>query len=330
MNKREILLAKMKKRKARKSKASKKAKSKKVKSKKYIDMKYPVMSEILSAAEFSLTEFRAQKEAKARSDDYKKQPMNDQINEVQPLKWKKAPKGVSAPVNMPMNPDAKNPGEPAAGMPMLHSSFEYETVNKVLATSFPVEFQTPEEDKKEYFPAFVAFLNSKFKNQDQMEQQLEVFALDFAQQNNLMLDFKDDGTFIFHSKNMAPIKSDVEPMIEPDKTSHPEKCEVCMKTKMKKDMSQEPGVCKNCQYQMIEPIASKLTPMEARYPLVTAVSNPYADMDNEELKAQYRAAQKMLQEQIKRGNEDSPVIQDIRRDLRMIQEEAKSGGLKLD
>lgn len=329
MNKREILLAKMKKRKARKSKASKKGKGKKVKSKKYIDMKYPVMSEILSAAEFSLTEFRAQKEAKARSDDYKKEPMNDQINEVQPLKWKKAPKGVNAPVNMPMNPNAKNPEEPAEGMPVLHS-FAYETINKVLATSFPVEFQTPEEDKKDYFPAFTDFLNARFKNQDQMEEQLQVFALEFAQENNLALDFKDDGTFVFYKEGYGPIKSDVEPIIEPGPSSHPDKCEVCQKTKMKKDMSQEPGVCKNCQYQMIEPIASKLTPMEARYPLVTAVSNPYADMDNEELKAQYRAAQQMLQEQIKRGNEDSPVIQDIRRDLRMIQEEAKSGGLKLD
>lgn len=53
----------------------------------------------------------------AESDDRKAKPSNDVIDEVQPLKWKKAPHGQSAPVNLPMNPDAKSPSAPMDGMP---------------------------------------------------------------------------------------------------------------------------------------------------------------------------------------------------------------------
>lgn len=54
----------------------------------------------------------------AESDDRKAQPSNDVIDEVQPLKWKKAPHGEAQPQNLPMNPDAKSPDAPMEGLPV--------------------------------------------------------------------------------------------------------------------------------------------------------------------------------------------------------------------
>lgn len=65
----------------------------------------------------------------AESDDRKAKPSNDVIDEVQPLKWKKAPHGQSAPVNLPMNPDAKSPAAPMEGMPVKSM------LGKVLSTT---------------------------------------------------------------------------------------------------------------------------------------------------------------------------------------------------
>jgi hypothetical protein len=54
---------------------------------------------------------------KSASDDRKAQPSNDVINEVQPRKWKKAKPGQAQPLNLPMNPNAKDPGEKMEGLP---------------------------------------------------------------------------------------------------------------------------------------------------------------------------------------------------------------------
>ena len=74
----------------------------------------------------------------SESDDRKAKPQNDQISEVQPLKWKKAPKGQekSQPMNMPMNPDAKKPSELPDGYPVLQ---------KIMAGAFK-ELQIEEMD----------------------------------------------------------------------------------------------------------------------------------------------------------------------------------------
>lgn len=51
----------------------------------------------------------------AESDDRRSNPVDDQIWEVQPIKWKKAKEGQ--PLNFPMNPKAKSPSEKMDGMP---------------------------------------------------------------------------------------------------------------------------------------------------------------------------------------------------------------------
>lgn len=53
----------------------------------------------------------------AESSDRAAKPSNDVINEVQPLKWKKAPHGQAQPQNLPMNPDAKKVDAPMDGLP---------------------------------------------------------------------------------------------------------------------------------------------------------------------------------------------------------------------
>lgn len=69
----------------------------------------------------------------AESSDRAAKPSNDVINEVQPLKWKKAKPGQSAPLNMPMNPDAKDPQEKMEGMPQDKPAVSM--LAKVLATN---------------------------------------------------------------------------------------------------------------------------------------------------------------------------------------------------
>ena len=64
----------------------------------------------------------------AESDDRKASPPDDVIYEVQPAKWKKAKPGQAQPLNLPMNPNAKNPEEEMTGLPK-----EYPAIARVLA-----------------------------------------------------------------------------------------------------------------------------------------------------------------------------------------------------
>lgn len=63
----------------------------------------------------------------AEADERKAKPGNDVVYEVQPAKWKKAKPGQAQPLNLPMNPDAKNPEDKMEGMPS-----EYPAVHALL------------------------------------------------------------------------------------------------------------------------------------------------------------------------------------------------------